>query len=133
MKLLGIFFLTFIFIGASEAITANVFSNSNCVGSPSVSYNVALNDCKDMSQGGQTMSIKAIVCNSTMATLSSYGSSTCSGAVISTTNAVPNVCTIDGSDWVKIDCADSIVKSSSSEIFLSIGAIIATIISLFNL
>ena len=136
MKFLGVFLLAFAFIGASEAITATIYNNGNCNGTPVDTLILTLNTCKDMSQGGQSMSSKAVVCNSTYATLNNYGTSTCTGSA-TPINAVPNVCTSDGSgSWVKVDCADSPSpppsKSGSSEIFLSFGTILAVFFAMFN-
>ncbi len=135
MKFLGVFLLAFAFIGASEAITATIYGNGNWNGTPVDTLILTLNTCKDMSQGGQSMSSKAVVCNSTNAILNNYATSTCAGSAIPI-NAVPNVCTSDGSgSWVKVDCADSPSppsKSGSSEIFLSFGTILAVFFAMFN-
>lgn len=117
-----------LFVASSSAITADVYNNANCVGSPQTTLTYTLNVCKDMSQGGFTVSMKPTVCNATWASVSEYQSTaTCAGNPSSVQVGVPGTCINDGSgSYVKINCeggSSPTIKSSASAFSYGIGAL----------
>lgn len=129
-------FLVFsLFIASANAITANIYSNSNCVGTPTTSLYYTLNVCKDISQGGFTFSAKPTICNSTWASINTYSNTaTCSGSPASTQTGVPGTCINDGSgDYFKVSCESTPISPTiSSSSMVSIGYF-GVILGLFGL
>ena len=119
-----------LFVASSSAITADIYANANCTGSPQMTMTYTLNVCKDVSQGGFSASMKPTVCNATWASVSSYtGTATCSGSPGSVQTGVPGTCINDGSGgYVKVTCdgaspSSPTIKSSASAFSYGIGAL----------
>ena len=119
------------YVATTSAITADIYGNANCTGSPQMSLTYTLDVCKDVSQGGFAASMKPTVCNSTWASVSSYtGTGTCSGSPSSVQTGVPGSCINDGSgSYVKVTCdsgspSSPTIKSDSSTISYAVGTLI---------
>jgi len=119
------------YVATTSAITADIYSNAQCSGTPQMSMTYTLNICKDVSQGGFAASMKPTVCNATWAAVNSYiGTATCSGSASSVQTGVPGTCINDEGSYVKINCADPSpqpFKSGVSEISLGLGALFVVI------
>jgi len=126
--------LTFV-AGVYSDITADIYGNSNCNGTPQMSMTYTLNTCKDMSQGGSTFSFKPVECNATWAVINSYmGTTTCAGSPVSVQTGVPGTCISDSGTWVKINCfapsPSQPIKSGVSSLYLGIGAMIVIFVGM---
>jgi len=132
----ALFLALSLYVVSSSAITADIYGNANCNGTPQMSMTYTLNVCKDNSQGGFTMSMKPTVCNATWASISTYqNTATCSGSPVSEQTGVPGTCINDGSgSYVKVTCDSGTpsapIKSGASDMALAIGAMIVGFIGL---
>lgn len=132
----SLFLALVLYVASVSAITADIYGNANCVGTPQMTMTYTLNVCKDTSQGGFTMSMKPTVCNATWASVSSYqNTATCTGSPVSVQTGVPGTCINDGSgSYVKVTCdsgsPSAPIKSGVSEMSLAIGAMIVSFVGL---
>ena len=122
------------YVATTSAITADIYGNAQCSGTPQMTMTYTLDVCKDVSQGGFAASMKPTICNATWASVSSYsGTATCSGSPSSVQTGVPGTCINDGSgSYVKVTCdsaspSSPTIKSGVSEISLGLGALFVVI------
>ena len=128
-------FISLVFyVATTSAITADIYGNAQCSGTPQMTMTYTLDVCKDVSQGGFAASMKPTICNATWASVSSYsGTATCSGSPSSVQTGVPGTCINDGSgSYVKVTCdsaspSSPTIKSGVSEISLGLGALFVVI------